>query len=115
MIRTVAKLVVALALLHAAARGAMVAWKYYQLKDAAYQAVLFGGNTPTGRLVDVIFEKAIELEVPLERRDVDVRREGSRTMAEVYYTEPVALLPGVTYPVDLSFSVEAPRLDGLTQ
>jgi hypothetical protein len=39
--KTVLKLVIAVALLHAVVRGADAAWRYYQLKDAAERALLF--------------------------------------------------------------------------
>lgn len=106
MIRTVAKLIVAFAILHAAARAGWTVWKYFELKDAAREVILFGTVVPD-RLADRIFEKAVELHVPLERQDIEVRREGDLTFADASYTEGVPVLPGLIYPVDLSFSVEA--------
>jgi hypothetical protein len=44
--------------------------------------------------------------VPLERRNIDISREGPRTVAYVSYTEPVEFFPSFTYPLDLSFMVE---------
>ena len=107
MIRTVAKLVVAFAILHAAARAGWTAWKYYELKDAAREVILFGADAQADRLADRIFEKAVELEVPLERQDIEVRRDGDDTFADASYTANLPLLPGLIYPVELSFSVEA--------
>jgi len=107
MIGTIVRLAVALALLHAAVRVGIVASKYYRVRNAAWQIVVAGAEVPTDRLGDEIFQSAAALGVPLERRDIDVRRLRDLTTADGSYTEPVAMLPGVTYPVDLTFSVEA--------
>ena len=109
MIRTIVKLIIAVAIINAAARVAMAAWVYYQLKDEAQQVVLFGANTPTETLRSEILDKAEELDVPLDANDVDVRREGNRTVAYASYVQPIDLLPVYSYPVDLSFAVEGFR------
>ena len=94
-------------MLNAVARTGSVAWKYYQLKDEAQRLVLFGAGVSTGELQEEILNKAEELAVPLERQDIDVRREANRTVVNAFYTHPVEYFPNFTYPLDLSFSVEA--------
>jgi hypothetical protein len=106
LIKTVIKLVIAVAIINAAVRSGVVAWKYYELKDSAQQAVLFGGSTPTEQLRTEILDKAEELNVPLELDGIDVRRDGDRTVAYASYVQPIELLPTYMYPVDLSFTVE---------
>jgi hypothetical protein len=111
LIRTVVKLLVVGALLHAGVRAGIAASKYYRLRDAAWQIVVRSAGVPPNRVADLIFERAVELDVPLERHDVDVRRETDLTTADAFYIESVLLLPGFGYSVDLSFSVEARAIE----
>jgi hypothetical protein len=111
LIKTVVKLLVVGALLHAGVRAGVAASKYYRLRDAAWQVVVRSAEIPPDGVGDLIFERAVELDVPLERYDIDVRREEDLTTAAAFYTESVLLLPGFGYPVDLSFSVEARAIE----
>lgn len=104
--KTIIKILIALALLNAAARGAMAAWTYYQFRDRAEQLVIFGGQTSTAQLHDQIVETAAELAIPVAPENIIVEREGARTRAEAAYVQPVELFPSYTYPVSLSFRVE---------
>jgi hypothetical protein len=107
VIRTVITLLVVAATLNAVGRSTMAAWRYFQLKDAAQQLVLFGAGVSTNELANQIVERAEELEVPLGAEAVTVERDGNRTTMDASYTESLELFPSFVYPVDLSFSVEA--------
>ncbi len=113
MIKTAIKLLIAVAIINVAARAGIAAWKYYQLRDATQEALLFGAKVATDQLRSEIFDKAGELDVPLEFEAISVSRVGNRTVANASYVQPIDLLPTVTYPVDLSFSVEAFSSEGL--
>ena len=106
MIKTVIKLLITLAVLNAVARGGLTAWRHYELKDAAEQLILFGSTVPTAQISSQILDKAVELNVPLEAENIDISRDGTRTVAYVSYTKPVEFFPSFTYPLDLSFMVE---------
>ena len=114
MIKTAIKLLIALAILNAAARGAMAAWQHYQLEDEARQLITFGAAASTQALQNAILAKAAELEVPLEPQNVTVRRDGPRTFADAAYTQPVEFFPGFTYPVSFDFSVDALNMRATT-
>ena len=105
--KTIIKLLIVLVFLNAAVRCGVVAWDYYQLKDAAQQAVVFGGGATPAQVREEIMKKAAELEVPLTEEGLDVRREGTRTYAIASYTQPVEYFPSKVYPVQLSFQVDA--------
>jgi hypothetical protein len=111
--KTVLKIAIALALLNAAVRGGMVAMSYYQLKDAAQQEVTWGGRTPPAQLVSHVLEKAAELNVPLGPEGIEASRSESLTVISVAYTQPVEVFPTFTYPVELSFEVQARTMTGL--
>jgi hypothetical protein len=107
LIKTVIKLLIALAVLNAAFRGGLAAWSHFELKDAAQQLILFGSNVPTAQISYLILDKAVELDVPLEAENVDVSRKGNRTVVYASYTKPVEFFPSFIYPLNLSFMVEA--------
>ena len=105
--KTLLKLLVAAAVLHAVYRAGVSAATYYELKDAAQQMLVFGGGATPGQLQESILAKAEELAVPLAPEDVIVQREGVRTTAEASYTDPIEILPRYRYPFTYSFRVEA--------
>ncbi|MBI4887377.1 MAG: hypothetical protein HY824_09805 [Acidobacteria bacterium] len=113
MIRTAVTILVVLVVLNAIGHAGMVAWRYYELEDEAQQLVVFGAAVATDTLVGQIVEKARELDVPLEPEDVEVRRDGNRTIVAAFYTEDVQLFPSFTYPIDLSLSVESIAVTGV--
>ena len=105
--RAIIKLLIVALVLHGVYRASVVAFRYYELKDAAQQALIFGGGATTGQLHAQILEEAMALGLPLGPEDLEVSRIGQRTAAEARYTQPVEILPNYMYPVDLSFSVDA--------
>jgi hypothetical protein len=111
--KAIVKLLVTAVVLNAAARSGWVAFNYYQFKDAAQEAVTFGGQEQPAQIQGHILKKAAELELPVGPEAVVVSRDGLRTRAEAAYTQVVELFPNYKYPVDLSFSVDAVSLTGL--
>ena len=105
--KTVLKLVIAVALLNAVVRGADAAWNYYQLKDSAQQTLLFGARSTSAQLHEQIVATAMGLKVPLQPEDLSVRLVGTRRVAEGSYTQNVELFPSYLYPINFSFVVEA--------
>ncbi|HLG56763.1 MAG TPA: hypothetical protein VI485_15605 [Vicinamibacterales bacterium] len=111
--KTLFKLVIALLLLNAVARGAWATWNYYQLRDTAQQLVMFGQKATSNQLRDEILAKAKELNVPVMVGDVNVQRDGMRTVARGAYTQPVEFFPNYAYPIKFTFLVDAVSLGGL--
>jgi|SRR5688572_2990854 hypothetical protein len=104
--KTVLKLVIAIALVNAVVRGADSAWNYYQLKDAAERALLFGSSLTSQQVHTQIMERASELRIPLNPEDLSVRWRTGRRIAEASYTQPIEFLPNYRYPVLFSFNVD---------
>jgi hypothetical protein len=105
--KTILKVLLAVIVINAAARAGMTAKRYYQFKEAAQQAVLFGATTHPEELQEIIAQRARELQVPVTPQQIVVNRQGGRTWAEAAYRDRVEYFPNQVYPVDLSFSVEA--------
>ena len=104
--KTVLKVVIAVAVLNAAARAGDSAWRYYQLKDAAERALLVGSSATSERLHSQIMESAMDLQIPLEPEDLRVHWRTDRRIAEASYTQPIELFPSYRYPVQFSFNVD---------
>jgi hypothetical protein len=106
LIKTAFKIAIALAVINAAFHAGEVAWRYYQLKDAAQQLIIFGSQQHTNELHNRIVEKAVELRIPLLPENVTIHRSGTRTTVDAAYTQPLEYFPNQVYPLDLKFSIE---------
>ena len=111
--KTIIKILIAIAILNAAARVGMAAASYYQLKDASQELVTFGAQVSPGDLQNNILQKAEGFNVRLEPDDVEVARDGLHTTAKVSYTQAVEVFPNYTYPINFRFSVQALSMSGL--
>jgi hypothetical protein len=105
--KTILKLLIAAVIINAAVRGSLAAMHYYQFKEAAQQAVLFGASATTEDIQHQILQVGRDLELPLSPDSVLVQRMGGRTWADAAYRQEVEFFTNQTYPVDFSFSVEA--------
>ena len=112
--KTLIKLIIAAVVVNAAYRGGSTYLKYYQFKDETEQMILFGQAEQVGDLAKQILGEAAKRDVPLDADDVMVMREGTRTLAEVSYTENVEIFPRYFYPVSFSFNAEAYGVAGAT-
>ena len=105
--KTLFKLVVALLVLNGAVRGGLAMWQYNQFKDAAQQVVLFGQRSEPEEIQASIVARATEMRLPIRPDDVKVSRDGTRTVAQGYYIQPVQFFPNYPYPVKFTFIVDA--------
>ena len=111
--KAIVKLVVALVVLNAVGRVGLAAWHYYELRDAAQQAVMFGAQEQPAQIQSRILKKAEELDLPIGAEGVVVQRQGIRTEADAKYTQSIEVFPRYQYPFTFSFNVEAVSLTGL--
>ena len=111
--KTIIKLLIAIAILNAAARVGLAAAGYYQLKDASQELVTFGAQVSPGDIQNHILEKAQTFDVPLDVEDVQVTRDGLHTTATASYTQGVEVFPNYIYPINFRFSVQALSMSGL--
>mgnify|MGYP003348211700 CR=1 FL=1 len=105
--KTIIKLVIAALVLNAVFQYAQVMWDYYQLKDAAQQAVVFGSKASADQIHQQIMRQAASLDVPLKPEDLTVSRVDARTVAEASYTQRVPFAPSYERPMTFTFQVEA--------
>jgi len=111
--KTIIKILIALAIVNAVARVGIATAKYYQLKDACQELVTFGAQASPNEIENRVIQKAADLSVPLNPDDVNVSREGFRTTVAAAYTHQVEVFPNYTYPIKFHFSVDALNMAGL--
>jgi hypothetical protein len=110
------RVAIAVALVNACARVGFAYWAFYQLRDDAEQAAIFGAKEPEWALQTAVLDKADELFLPVAPDQVVVTRSGFKTIIEASYVQPIEFFPNQTYPMEFSFSVEGFRVnDGRVQ
>ena len=77
--KTFFKLLIVAVIINGTARVCLAAMHYYQLREAAQQAVLFGANTKTVEIRDLILARADTMKLPIKPESVIVQRAGGRT------------------------------------
>jgi hypothetical protein len=110
-VKTLIKLLIALAIVNAVARVGFASARYYQLKDESQELVTFGGDAPLGELQNHIMDKAAALNLPVAFEDIEVTRDGRSTIATAAYTQPVEIFPSYMYPMTFRFTVQGINLD----
>jgi hypothetical protein len=104
---TLIKLLIAGLIVHAAVRGGLAAWTYFQFKDEAQQVIRFGGDESEAELHNRIVARAAALQVPIAPDDIEVHKDDRRAEAWAAYTQPVEFIPRYPVPVKVAFRVEA--------
>ena len=107
MIKALLKFLVVLAVFNALYHSGAAFWRFYQLKDSAEQALIFGVDAKPDRIQEQIVTRAGDLELPVSAADVKVTKEGARSEATVSYRQEIELIPSVHYPYDFRFTVNA--------
>jgi hypothetical protein len=101
--KTLIKIIVALALIVAAVNGARATFNNYRFEDAVHDALLFNPRASQPEIVAMVMKAAEEYDVPIDAADISVTNAGQEVRVEMPYTASVVLIPGV-YSVDWSFS-----------
>ena len=112
--RTLIKLLIAVAIVNAVGRVGLASARYYQFKDESQELVTFGANAAPGELQNDILEKATALNLPVAFDDIEVTREGQYTRATASYTEDIEVFPKYIYPIEFRFTVQGVNLGGIS-
>jgi hypothetical protein len=106
-LKTILKLLVAIAVLNAVGRGGMAALSYFQFKDETERLIVFDVASTPDELKSQILTIGSRHGLAVVPEDVSVERQGSRTTASAGYTAVVEYFPRYTYAMPVSFTVEA--------
>jgi hypothetical protein len=93
--KTIIKIVLALAVLTAAAQAGLAALANYQFQDAVHEALIFSPNSSDSDIKDTVVELATKQGLPVGLEDVTVRQVGPDLLVDVTYETEVRLLPGI--------------------
>lgn len=90
----------------------LIAWKAIPVKiatselyDFMVEQAKWGATTPTDTIAKMIHEKARELNLPLDPKNVKVDRAGDKLRMRATFTVPLEF-PGKTYNWDFDLQVE---------
>ena len=109
--KTLIKLLIAVAIINATARYGLSTWTQYQFRDAIQQILLFGAGASTDDLENEIMMEADRQDVPLEREKLDVQQRDMVVTAEASYLDEIELVPGYKYPKTWTFNIEVRHVD----
>jgi hypothetical protein len=104
--KTLIKLLIAAAIVHASWKGGSAYWRFYQLKDAAQDAALFGASKSPAEIRNSVVEAANELNLPVDPDKVAVRRQPNHTYVNTSYVERIEVLPSFFYPWQFNLNVD---------
>ncbi len=94
--------------------GTLIAWKAVPVKvqsaelyDYMVELTKFAASSSAENLKKQIVAKAVELDLPLDKDDVEVRKTPDRIQIEASYTVPLEF-PGYTYEWNFNHQVDRP-------
>ena len=105
--RLLFKLAIVFLILHALYRYGVVYIRYQQFKDAVQETALFAKDQEESDILARVMELAAEYEVPLDRRYVQVHRQGETTVIDAVYVEEIEWLPTWKKPMEFTVGTKA--------
>jgi hypothetical protein len=114
--KTIIKIVIAVALLTACFQASRVALNNFQFEDAAQQRMLFDTRASEAEVVNIMLKLASEYAIPLKDSDIAVSTVGQDRIVEMNYTLNVELLPGLfKYPWTFTPRTSTRMLTGISR
>lgn len=100
-------LIVLLAVVGIAAKLIPIKIRSAELYDYMEEQAMFAGRAGTETLRKRILDRAKDLELPLDKKNLKIERRGGRIQIRATYTVPVEL-PGYTYNWDFEHIIDRP-------
>ena len=104
--KTLIKLLVAAAIVYASWKCGNAYFRFYQLKDAAQDAALFGAGKSPDEIRNSVFEVANNLNLPVDPDKIAVRRTPNHTYVTTSYIEKIEILPSFFYPWEFKLNID---------
>lgn len=105
--RLLFKLAIVFLILHAVYRYGVIYIRYQQFKDAVQETALFAKDKQESEIYARVMALAAEYDVPLDRRYVQVQRQGETTVIDAVYVEDVEWLPTWKKPMEFTIGTKA--------
>ena len=96
--KTLVKLVIAAAVIHATWKGGAAYMRYWQFKEQVTEIAQFGVRRTDNELRNLVLEAAQQKEIPVEPDAINVQRRQAHIIIDANYLERVEVLPGYFYP-----------------
>ena len=103
--KTLIKLLIVAAVMHACWKSGAAYWRYYMLQDGAQAAALFSGTQSPAEIHNRVIKIARDLDVPISPDNLEVRREPNHIYINTTYTEKIELLPRYFYPWEFTLKL----------
>ena len=104
--KTIIKIVLALAVLLACFNVGRALLANYQFEDEVHNSLLFNPRASEQEIVEMVMKSAAEYELEVDPADIDVSTRGQDLTVKITYTMPVTVLPGI-YSRDMTFNPTA--------
>ncbi len=93
--KTIIKILIALAFLTAAFQAGMAALTNYQFEDAVHEALIFAPNSTDQQITDTVTELARNKGLPVGPENLTIKQVGPDLFVDITYETEVRLLPGI--------------------
>ena len=104
--KTIIKILVALAALTACFNASRAALNNYQFEDAVHQGLIFDSRANDEEIVEMIEKLTAAYDIPLAKEDIQIRQVGQDVQVDMSYTTNVVLVPGI-FQRDWTFTPSA--------
>ena len=104
--KSLIKLLIAAAVLHATWKGGNAYMRYWQFKEQVTEIAQFGVRRTDNELHNLVLDAAKEKDIPLNPETVRVQRRQSHIIIDANYRENVEVIPRYFYPWDAKVHVD---------
>lgn len=104
--KTIIKIVIALAVITAAFQAARASLANYQFEDSVHEALLFNPRATDKEIIAAVNSLALTQGIPVDPGDIDIKQVGADLIVEISYETEVKLLPGI-YTTNFTFKPSA--------
>ena len=107
MIKSVVKVLIAIAIANALWRVSSSYISYYRFKDSVDDLATHSGGKTESQLKDRVVELAGMYDEPVDPEAIDIRHDQNHIIISTSYTKPVSLFPGYEYQWPFRVNVDA--------
>ena len=104
--KSIIKLLIAALVLHATWKAGTVYMRYWEFKEEVTQIAQFGVRKSDNDIRNGVFELAKRRDIPLDPRNISVKRQNHRIIVDANYMEQVELIPRYFYPWEAKMHVD---------
>jgi hypothetical protein len=104
--KSIIKLLITAAVLHATWRAGTVYMRYWEFKEEVTQVAQFGVHQSDNQLRNNVYEAAKRREITVDPNDISVKRQNQRIIIDANYLERVELVPTYFYPWEAKVHVD---------